>query len=144
MTYTIKKRFQSLAVLTSVLLLAACAAGPCRKLREPELAAHSGKTPKVESPQSSTPSASPMTKEATVLVYKPDGSLQCGMGKGLSVEEMEKQLSGIKVFSRDKRSDGLMHIQVCGSATGMINVYEIPASSLKDAESKGFKKLERV
>lgn len=65
------------------------------------------------------------------------------MGRGLSPEEMEKQLSGIRVFSRDKRSDGLMHIQVCGQATGMINVFEIPVANLKEAEGRGFKKLER-
>ncbi|MES2962418.1 MAG: hypothetical protein V4760_00915, partial [Bdellovibrionota bacterium] len=47
-----------------------------------------------------------------------------------------------QVFSRDKRADGLMHIQVCGSPTGQINVYEIPVSALKEAEGKGFKKLD--
>ena len=87
-------------------------------------------------------SASPQPAGGTVLVSKPDGSLQCGMGKAISPEDMEKQLAGIKVISREKRSDGLMHVQVCGSPTGMLNIYEIPATSLKDAEAKGFKKFE--
>ncbi len=78
--------------------------------------------------------------DTTVLVAKEDGSLQCG-SKGISTEEMEKQLKGIKVLSRDKHADGKMHIQVCGSRTGMVNVYEIPASSLSEAESRGFKKI---
>ena len=72
---------------------------------------------------------------------KADGSLQCGAQKGIAVELMEKDLRGIKVLSRDKRSDGKMHIQLCGSPTGMINVYEISESQLKDAEARGFKKL---
>ena len=80
--------------------------------------------------------------ESRVFVGKADGSLQCGMAKGRALEDMEKDLQGIQVFSRSKRPDGKMHIQVCGSATGMLNVYEIPASSLKDAERRGFKKFE--
>ena len=80
------------------------------------------------------------TNDTTVLVSKADGSLQCG-SKGLSTEEMEKQLKGIKILSRDKRPDGKMHIQVCGSPTGTVNVYEIPVSSLSEAETRGFKKL---
>lgn len=82
-----------------------------------------------------------MTKSATVFVYKSDGSLQCKAAVGIPVAEMEKQLEGINVYSRDKRPDGKMHIQVCGSPTGMINVYEIPESSLQEAEARGFKKL---
>ena len=79
----------------------------------------------------------------TVLVYKADGSLQCGAARGLSLDEMEKKdLSGIKVFSKDKRTDGLMHIQVCGSPTGMINVFEISIDALKEAELRGFKRLD--
>ncbi len=81
------------------------------------------------------------TRQKTVFVYKPDGSLQCEQRKGVATEEMEKQLAGIRVISRDKRHDGLMHIQACGTPTGMINVFEIPEASLKDAESKGFKLL---
>lgn len=140
---------RSLIVLSLLtLLVAGCANGPCRQLRHPELAAgappaqvQTGTTP---APNTAirTDAKGSATQESTVLVYKEDGSLQCKAAKGLSVEEMEKQLAPIKVFSRDKRSDGLMHIQVCGSPTGQINVYEIPASSQKDAEAKGFKKLD--
>ncbi|MES2855377.1 MAG: hypothetical protein V4692_05920, partial [Bdellovibrionota bacterium] len=85
---------------------------------------------------------SPAIKESTVLIYKADGSLQCGAAKGISVDEMEKLLSGIKTFSKEKRPDGLMHIQVCGSPTGMINVYEISLSQLPTAEKQGFKRFE--
>ncbi len=74
------------------------------------------------------------------LVYKYDGSLQCGMGKAIALETMAKELQGIPVLSSVKKRDGLMHIQVCGSITGMANVYEVPAKFLKQAESRGFKK----
>ena len=75
-----------------------------------------------------------------VLVYKYDGSLQCGMGKAISLDQMAKELSGMPIHSSIKKKDGLMHIQVCGSITGMANIYEIPTTNLKQAESKGFKK----
>jgi hypothetical protein len=140
--------FRLLILGVSLGALAGCTNGPCRPLKHPELAAQQEGKAKSAMPtgDANTPapnSASPTTgREGTILVYKADGSLQCGMGKGLTPAEMEKQLEGIKVFSRDRRSDGLMHIQICGHPTGMINVFEISAASLKDAESKGFKKLE--
>jgi len=125
--------------LISVMVASACANGPCRHLREPQLA--DGQAAAMKPTATPAPTPSPGAEMATVFVYKPDGSLQCGMAKGLSLEEMEKQLKGIPVLSRDKRPDGKMHIQVCGSPTGMINVFEINETSLKEAEARGFKKL---
>ena len=84
--------------------------------------------------------ASKPTLNERVLIYKYDGSLQCGMGKAIPLETMAKELSGIQIFSSVKKRDGLMHIQVCGSITGMANVFEIPTKNLKQAEAKGFKK----
>ena len=151
----------SLALTLALSLgLGACANRPCRDLKNPELAAQQTGGSREEDSSSNTSAstgaakgaimpptpggkpASPPAGGGTVLVSKPDGSLQCGMGKAISPEDMEKQLAGIKVISREKRPDGLMHVQVCGSPTGMLNVYEIPATSLKDAEAKGFKKFE--
>lgn len=162
------KQVLSLAMVAgAVAISVGCANGPCRQMKKPELAGGAASTATGTATPAPTPAAGvagvtgsggtvatpkggamssdikPTAREASVLVYKPDGSLQCGMGKAISLEEMEKQLSGIRVSSRDKRPDGLMHIQVCGSPTGMINVYEIPASSLKEAEARGFKKFER-
>ena len=123
-----------------------CADGPCRELRHPELASQQPiATPAV------TPVATPVANqnensvksEATVLVYKADGSLQCSKTKGVTPEDMEKrELSGIKVLSRDHRKDGLIHIQVCGTPTGMVNIFEISSSALKNVEARGFKKFE--
>lgn len=150
------KAFGLTAVLMMALLVTtACANHPCTHIRNPELAAQAGGT--APAPASAPPiptaagavkkegnsavSSSTNTANNTVLVYKADGSLQCGAGKGLALDDMEKELKGIRVLSRDKRADGKMHIQLCGSPTGMINVYEIPESSLKTAEGRGFKKL---
>ena len=74
-----------------------------------------------------------------VLVYKDDGSLQCAQGQAKTPAEMAKELKGIKIFSSLKKSDGLMHIQVCGSKTGQVNVFEILESDLPRAEKKAFK-----
>ena len=62
------------------------------------------------------------------------------MGQVISPEVMAKELKGIPIVSSTKKSDGLMHIQVCGSLTGMANVFEIPNKYLKQTETKGFKK----
>jgi hypothetical protein len=136
------------------LALVACASGNCHQIKNEKAhpAAPAG-SPEAALPQvNSTPavagkSAKPAVPSSgndpagsTVLIYKYDGSLQCAMGKGLSPEEMEKDLGSVKALSRNKRSDGLMHIQVCGQPTGMVNVYEINSKSLPDAEKRGFKK----
>ncbi|MEK7355161.1 MAG: hypothetical protein AAB250_01835 [Bdellovibrionota bacterium] len=136
------------AALVGLSTLVGCQTGPCRTLRHPELAGQPEAAAAASAATANTSvktdakSTGGATQESTVLVYKADGSLQCKAAKGLSVDEMEKQLAPIKVFSRDKRDDGLMHIQVCGSQTGQINVYEIPVSSQKDAEARGFKKFD--
>lgn len=122
-----------LALISAVLLtLSACTQGHCRR--------------KTEAPGAATPVeagdvSGTMTKNSDrVFVYKYDGSLQCGMGKAISVEAMAKELNGIAIISSMKKPDGLMHIQVCGSNTGQANVYEISSKYLKAAEAKGFKK----
>jgi hypothetical protein len=74
-------------------------------------------------------------------VFKYDGSLQCGKGKAVPVAEMQKELTAahIQVYSSANKPDGLMHIQVCGSATGRANVYEIDKTSLEAAKKLGYK-----
>jgi hypothetical protein len=137
--------FRTLIAIVFFMTATACANGPCRRLREPQLAEGQAVAAKPSTPPVATapagPSGSAGGPVSSVFVYKSDGSLQCGTAKGLSLEEMEKQLRGIPVLSRDKRPDGKMHIQVCGSPTGMINVFEINETSLKEAEARGFKKL---
>ncbi|MGZ3725106.1 MAG: hypothetical protein ACXVBD_04875 [Pseudobdellovibrio sp.] len=75
-----------------------------------------------------------------VFVYKLDGSLQCEQGKKIALDTMKKDLGDIEVFSSDNKHDGMMRIQVCGSPTGMSNVYEIDQKDLDKALKLGFKK----
>lgn len=112
-------------------LLVACTEGHCRRKAD---------TPGAVTPVEAGGEAAlkPSDKDR-IMVYKYDGSLQCGMGKPVALETMAKELQGIPVLSSVKKRDGLMHIQVCGSITGMANVYEIPAKYQKQAEAKGFK-----
>lgn len=116
--------------ILSALILAGCAQHHCRR------------PPDAPAPAVVAPQGGEVPVEATsrkVRVYKYDGSLQCGQGKAVSVEQMGKELKNVTVFSSQKKSDGLMHIQVCGSPTGMANVYEILEADLVKAEKAGFK-----
>jgi hypothetical protein len=74
-----------------------------------------------------------------IKIFKYDGSLQCGMGKGISAEEMQKELGSIVVYSAINKDDGLMHIAMCGANTGKVNIYEIGKADLKKAQELGFK-----
>ena len=75
-----------------------------------------------------------------VKVYKYDGSVQCE-SSGTSVEDMQRELAdaGIHVACGQKAGDGYAYAAVCGTATGMINVYTIGNADLPEAESLGFK-----
>lgn len=83
--------------------------------------------------------ALPTPSAEKLKVYKEDGSLQCGMGKAVSLAEMQKQIADLKVYSSFNKNDAQMRIQVCGAPTGNCNVYEIDRSKLSEAQSKGFK-----
>lgn len=76
-----------------------------------------------------------------VSIYKTDGSLQCHSEVlDTSLEEMQQELtnSDIQVQLASKSNDGLMHMQLCGSPTGNINVFEISKSDIEKAQSLGF------
>jgi hypothetical protein len=81
--------------------------------------------------------------QSTVPIYKYDGTLQCGMGHEISLEEMAKELgaAGIDLVSSHKDTDGLEHIGVCGASTGAINVYAIDRDSLPAAGKLGYRPL---
>jgi len=78
-------------------------------------------------------------KSGTVLVFKYDGSRQCGEGNVLPIDVMAKDLGSIKIFNRSTRNDGMMRTQVCGAGTGQAHVFEIAAGDLEKAISNGFK-----
>lgn len=141
--------------LFGLLILSGCATGSCRQvanaqtkaqtnLPEPAVPAATPQTTekkvtgRKKTPNTSTPA--PTTRGETVVVFKYDGSLQCGMGKAISVGDMELELTGIPVQAREKKPDGLMHIQVCGQPTGMVNAYTIPMVQFAEAERRGFRR----
>ena len=76
----------------------------------------------------------------SIEVAKYDGSLQCEMGRPVSLEEMEKELraANIAVQAKAKKSDGIQHPQMCGASTGTMNVYRINTSDWKKARVLGF------
>lgn len=124
MNMTLKKYLISLFYMAFVFTIS-CTSGHCRR-----------------TPQGQSESMSPAEH---VFVYKDDGSLQCQQKRGVALEIMAKELTekNIIVYSSENRPDGKMHIQLCGSPTGMINVYEISDKQLDEALRLGFKKFEQ-
>jgi hypothetical protein len=84
--------------------------------------------------------------EPTEKVYKPLGSLQCGMGDITPPGGMRKDLesSRIPVRSFGCGMDGLFHPSACGEPDGAINVFTIPRDKLSKALSLGFKPLKEL
>ncbi len=114
--------------------LVACASGNCRSVsdaKKASLEATAGAPLESKVPDVST-------AKTRVIVYKYDGSLQCGMGKPMALETMRKELKEIRVFRSENKSDNLMHVQACGTPTGRANIYEIDNSELEQAKKYGF------
>jgi hypothetical protein len=118
-----------------VLTLLACAQGNCRR-ETTEIPPYPGQKEILEG---KTPVLSAEEKAKRAFVFKYDGSKQCGLGEAVTVEAMEKELAGIKILSKDKKNDGMMYIQKCGSGTGQANVYEIYKVDLEKALARSFK-----
>ncbi len=76
----------------------------------------------------------------TVAVFKHDGTLQCGLGKEVTLAQMAASLeaAGVKVLASRKADDGKLHIQLCGAPTGRVNVFDIATVSLAAAQELGF------
>jgi hypothetical protein len=76
----------------------------------------------------------------TVEVYKPDGSRQCETDSGIPLSVMKQELSNaaIQVLSSRSAHDCLFRPALCGTATGVINIYEIAANRLSDVQDLGF------
>lgn len=122
----------SSALILGVFFAIGCAPYHCRQAPKIE-----AQTPVGEAMKAAPDEA---TGSRRVRVFRYDGSLQCGQGKAVAVDVMAKDLKGLEIFSKEKKKDGLMHIQVCGAATGTANVYEISEADLPRAEKLGFKK----
>lgn len=74
-----------------------------------------------------------------VKVYKPDGSIQCEPKSGKSIEESKAELVGVTIISSEKKHDGLLRAQVCGTPTGQCHVFEINEADEEKALKLGFK-----
>lgn len=136
-----------------LLILSSCAEHPCREPKNPELDRTQSYREKINRGAEIKPSITTESNEngelqvglpnaPKIIVYKPDGSRQCEKGTGVSLKTMAGELAGIKIYRQDKIKDGLAHIQVCGSPTGMINTFEVDLGNLNQAEERGFKKWE--
>ncbi len=81
----------------------------------------------------------------TVKIFKYDGSIQCDYA-GIPLNDMEQELfdAGITVVCSQKNSNGLNYTQVCGNATGRINVYLIYNYDLSIANELGFKSVDEL
>ncbi len=108
--------------ITLSLITAACSSKPCREVN-----------------MSGVPESIQVTSAAkNVLVYKYDGTKQCGEGQEVTLDAMSRQMRDIKIISMSKKHDGMMRIQVCGAPTGHANVYEISDADVSKAKSYGF------
>lgn len=111
------------------LIVVACSTGHCRRDGKEVL----------EKINPKPPTGYEEENLGSLRVGKTDGSQQCGMRGGRSLEEMAaKDLPGVKILSSEKRNDGLMRIQSCGADTGMLNTYEIRHQDLRQAQKAGF------
>ncbi|MFN7455414.1 MAG: hypothetical protein ACK5RO_12230 [Pseudobdellovibrionaceae bacterium] len=124
---------KTFSVLVSLGLMA-CASGNCRSQQIKN--------------QTPTPSSSVVEATATpvvvaqgdrVRVFKYDGSKQCSLGEVIPLEKMKAELKEIQVFKAESKSDGLMHLTVCGGSTGRAHVFEINKTQLEAAKKLGFR-----
>jgi hypothetical protein len=120
----------ALSYLYLIIVAVGCATGHCRKSTPTPVTVE-------DKPEDGAVSSD---AEAHVFVFKYDGSVLCGGKKAISLKKMKAELADITVLSSQKKNDGMMHIQVCGSATGVANVYEITAKDMAEADKRGFKK----
>ena len=70
-----------------------------------------------------------------------DGSLQCDTkSEDNSLDRMQAELvaNDIQIYKAYKSNDGLIHIQICGSPTGKINVFDINEQDVDKAQAMGF------
>lgn len=65
-----------------------------------------------------------------VRVYRPDGSLQCGLGRARTLREDQEVLAGLggHAISAEKRTIPVFIPQICGAPTGRANTYVIKSA----------------
>lgn len=121
-------------VMLLAVYLVGCAQGHCRRIERDATVISTNE--KSENLPTNTRQLKVFKKR--VLVFKYDESKQCQAWAGITLEQMERDLEPVKVLSRKKKRDGFERIQVCGSTSGIANVYEIYEDDLETALKKGF------
>lgn len=135
LSFSSDRKIYYFCLCAALLFFVGCTSGNCRSQQEtPEALA---KAPKISMEELTHMKAT--SKGQRVHVYKADGSLQCNQGQKIMPEEMEKELAGIRIYSKLNRNDGKMRIQLCGSPTGNCNIFEIDRENLDQALKLGFK-----
>jgi hypothetical protein len=112
-------------------LLIGCASGQCKR----------DGTPVAPDDEAKTISEQELANEI-IVIGKNDQSLQCGYNIGMSITQMAQELEGIQILRTEKRHDGLVRLQSCGSPTGMMNVYFIYRKDVKKSVRLGYKVLD--
>ena len=75
-------------------------------------------------------------------VYKSDGSVQCeNTGIDLDVMGLELSNAGIDYTCAQKGNNGLVYAQICGGATGLINIYTLNTKNIEDIHALGFESV---
>ncbi|MCB0394718.1 MAG: hypothetical protein KDD25_09165 [Bdellovibrionales bacterium] len=119
--------FKGVALITLLFIFSGCSLKHCRGPEEiPQVNAES-------------PKKQPKTEVEKVWACKYDGSVQCEPGRARPIDSDLKELSDMTVFAKEKRSDSLLRVQVCGATTGRANCFQIQKVDLPSAEEKGFK-----
>lgn len=124
---------------TLSLALTSCSTGKCRQKKdEKTFVEHVENLPDFKSREAHSIKAGDLQ---TVRVYKSDGTLQCEANRPIPAADLKRLLEDnkIKVLRLEHTSDGVMHIQVCGSSTGRIYVFDIQAMDLEKALGLGFR-----
>lgn len=95
---------------------------------------------------SCTSAAVTESSQNTVEIFKYDHSRQCEQNSGITLDEMEKELTshGIAVLSSRKGSDGKIRMAVCGSSSGIINIYVIYKKDLEKAGRIHFQEISEI
>lgn len=131
------------------LFVTACASGHCRRPEAPSPEIAIDEEGLIGKAEDSSTTDVPTSEEQDlkgkrVVVFKSDGSIQCQMASGVSLEAMAKELQGIHIFSQNKQHDGMMRSQVCGNSTGNLNTYTILEKDLEKAQNFGFRSLKQL
>jgi hypothetical protein len=105
-----------------------------------------------KSEQSSSPSgasdggSSSLSSGATVWITRPDGTQQCSVNSGQSLEESSAELkkAQVRVLTSQKGNDSKQHAQLCGIPSGRTNMFQISREDLPKAVTLGYHEVKGV